>query len=82
MDRMFIHCAKCGKRLIERKPNGLFVFMFGKNGNSPAVYIEIHGSVKIKCFRPSCGHLNVINFFPEQFKATQEVEHGKIRANN
>jgi len=62
----FICCDKCGKKLLQRKPNGIFVFRFGKNNQSgePVVDIEIHGSLRIKCFRKNCGHVNLINYFP------------------
>ena len=70
-DRIFLVCEKCGKRLIERMPNGLFRFIFGKKKSvdgslsdfSP-VYILIHGSVKMKCLNRPCGHESVFNYFP------------------
>lgn len=61
----WINCEKCDKRLLQRKTNGVFVFKFGKNqAYESIVDIEILGSIKIKCFRESCKHINVINFFP------------------
>ena len=66
---MFINCQKCGKRLIERMPNGLFRFRFGSSrgeNKRPVVEIVIHGSVKIKCLRRGCNHQNVLNYFPEK----------------
>lgn len=69
--RIFLHCKKCNKRLIERMSNGLFKFVFGsrrdKSGESlqsPPVYMLIHGSVKMKCVRKSCNEDNVFHFFP------------------
>jgi len=63
----FITCEKCGKKLIERKPNGLWVFKFGARGNSqPIVEMEIHGSIKMKCLKKSCRHENILTFFPNQ----------------
>jgi hypothetical protein len=70
--KMFLYCGKCGKKLIERKPNGLFYFVFGKkkdgDGNlldfSP-VEIIIHGSVKIKCISKICNHWNTFTYFPQ-----------------
>ncbi|MFW6121411.1 MAG: hypothetical protein ACOC80_11010 [Petrotogales bacterium] len=68
MSYNFIYCEKCGKKLLQRKPNGIFVFKFGKSrkGN-PVVNLEIHGSVRITCFRETCQHVNIINYFPEMF---------------
>lgn len=68
----WVVCENCGKRLMRRKPNGIFVFKFGKRrgGKSCVVDMEIMGSVKMKCLRPEekCGHINVINFFPDKLK--------------
>jgi len=62
----FILCEKCNKKLLQRRPNGIFVFRFGRNNQSkePTIEIEIHGSLRIKCFRKKCGHINLINYFP------------------
>lgn len=61
----FVICEKCGKKLIERKPNGIWVFKFGaKNKTEPVVEIEICGSLKMKCLKKTCRHENVLNFFP------------------
>lgn len=72
-----MYCEKCGKKLIERLPNGLFRFMFGKrdkeNERVP-VDMYIYGSIKMKCIKGSCGYWNVIHFFPPQFKAVQSAE--------
>jgi len=69
--KMFINCKFCGKRLIQRKQNGIFKFVFGarktKDGESlesPPVDIEIHGSIKMKCPRKTCGQYNILNYFP------------------
>jgi hypothetical protein len=71
----FLVCEKCGKRLIERNRNGLFHFIFGKpikDGNCfVPVEMYIQGNVKIKCLRRTCGHWNVLNYFPSIFN--QEV---------
>ena len=66
----FICCEKCGKKLIERYSNGIFKFRFGRRGENsePAVDLEIYGSLKIKCLRRSCDHVNVLNFFPMDVK--------------
>lgn len=64
---MFFYCEKCGKKLIERKSNGLWRFVFGKRRNSSSVVdMEIHGSIKLKCLRASCQHINTLTFFPNQ----------------
>ena len=78
--RIFVECELCGKRLIERLPNGLWSFLFGRplpeDRNNPTpiekiapVHMLIHGSIKIRCLRKSCrlknpDHWNVLNFFP------------------
>ena len=69
----FIACTKCGKKLIERKENGMWHFAFGKfrdnNGNLTGrtpVDIYIYGSLKMRCLRRQCGHWNVFDYFPFQ----------------
>jgi len=78
LKRLFFHCEKCGKKLIERKPNGTWSFVFGKPRKEddkfdveaePAVRMKIHGSIKMRCLRRSCRrkhptHWNTLNFFP------------------
>jgi hypothetical protein len=62
---IFIYCEKCGKKLISRLPNGLWQFQFGKRENStPAIDMEIQGSIKMVCIRRSCRHVNILNYFP------------------
>jgi hypothetical protein len=61
----WVLCEKCGKKLLKRKPNGTFVLKFGRNSKQEdVIHLEVFGSLKMKCFRESCGHLNTINFFP------------------
>lgn len=60
----FIVCEKCGKKLIERLPNGLFKFVFGGKQYPPPVELYVHGSIKMRCLRRSCAHWNVISFLP------------------
>jgi len=60
----FISCEKCGKRLIERRANGMFKFVFGGRNDPPPVEMYIVGSVKMRCLRKSCNHWNEISFFP------------------
>jgi hypothetical protein len=45
----------------------LWKFVFGKRrNNSSVVDMEIHGSIKLKCLRASCQHINTLTFFPNQ----------------
>ena len=70
--RIFFYCQICGKKLIERLPNGLWRFAFGRSiqeNGKPPVDMQIHGSLKMRCLRRSCrnenpDHWNVLNFFP------------------
>jgi hypothetical protein len=75
--KMFMYCRKCNKKLIERLPNGLFKFVFGRDSNKksdPPVQILIFGSVKIRCFRKfkvgenieKCNTWNIFDFFPSE----------------
>ena len=71
MSKTFVRCEMCGKKLIERKPNGLWYFLFGrrtdKDGNEVSpVEIYIHGSLKMKCIRRTCEHWNILHYFPNQ----------------
>ena len=68
----FYTCSKCGKKLIGRKANGTFVFLFATNQSPPLVHIEIFGSIRMRCLRRSCrknnpSHWNVFTFFPDGF---------------
>lgn len=64
-DYSWISCQSCGKKLLKRKPNGTFVFRFGRSADGDNVVdLEVFGSIKIKCFRQNCRHENIINFFP------------------
>jgi hypothetical protein len=62
----WIYCENCGKKLVWRKPNGIFIFKFGRRKESPksVVHLEIFGSVLIYCFRESCEHPNKVTLFP------------------
>jgi len=65
MEDNWIYCEKCGKKLLRRKPNGVFTFKFGRNSKKENVIeLEIFGSIRMKCFREDCQYVNVINFFP------------------
>jgi hypothetical protein len=72
--KSFRVCEKCGKRIIERLPNGLFVFEFGRKSKTEGgfeeyapVEIQIHGSVRIKCLSRLCNHWNIFHYFPTAF---------------
>lgn len=61
----WVFCEKCGKKLLRRRANGIFVFKFGRNSSKEdVVYMEIWGSLKMKCFRETCSYTNTIHFFP------------------
>jgi len=61
-------CQKCGKRLLVRKDNGLWVFEFGRFGpnKESVVEMEIHGSIRMKCIKKTCRHPNIFDFFPNK----------------
>jgi len=69
-NRTFITCEKCGKKLIERKQNGLWYFLFGKRFDKdgiegpPPVELYVQGSLRMRCLRRTCGHY-FPNFMPE-----------------
>jgi hypothetical protein len=73
-NKLFFRCSICGKLLIERLPNGLWHFVFGKRPDEKGDFIfpvemMIHGSVRMRCLRRSCRvkhpeHWNTLNFFP------------------
>ncbi len=78
-DRCFLYCSKCGKRLIERMPNGLFRFIFGKKKTNDGqlsdfspVHILIHGSIKIRCLSRTCGYENIFNYFPNESESSEQ----------
>lgn len=63
----WVLCEKCGKKLLRRKPNGVFVFKFGKNAHYESViHIEMFGSIKMTCFRDDCRHVNILSLFPTE----------------
>ncbi|KKN05871.1 hypothetical protein LCGC14_1083000 [marine sediment metagenome] len=65
-EQKFLHCSKCGKRLIERLSNGMFVFKFGKSKGTQRIPVElqIYGSVKMSCIRGTCDHISIFIHFP------------------
>lgn len=77
--KLFYRCLKCRKILIERRPNGLWYFVFGKNKEFIPVEMHIHGNVKIRCLRRSCrrefpDYWNIFNFFPQSESIDEKVE--------
>jgi len=65
----FIYCSMCGKKLLNRLPNGIWQFKFGTRENSePVIEMDIQGSIRMKCIRRSCGHINILNYFPQSSK--------------
>jgi len=68
-DKIFINWEKCGKRLIERLPNGLWRFLYGKSSKhsldtTPAVEMIIKGNLEIKCLSRKCKHVNKLSYLP------------------
>lgn len=77
--RSFFRCEKCGKKLIERLPNGCWRFVFGKAGELAFAPVEmkIHGSLVMRCLRRTCrkenpNYWNVLNFFPSHNRVNTE----------
>jgi hypothetical protein len=70
---IFVNCEKCGKKLIERRPNGILHFIFGKPSDSNNEHIPVEmflqGNVKMKCLRRGCNHWQVINYLPNIFQS-------------
>jgi len=79
--RWFV-CEKCGKRLIKRLSNGMWVFRYGRRKESDGylkqrtpVNMMIFGSIKMTCLRSSCSHINEFHAFPQGEAGNQrEVE--------
>ena len=73
--KTFVSCERCGKKLIERKKNGIWHFIFGKPVGDGNLFIPvemyIQGNVKIKCLRRTCGHWQVLNYFPNAFQSEE-----------
>ena len=64
----FLCCEKCGKRLIERLPDGIFKFVFGGKQQPPPVELFVFGSIKMRCLRKSCKHWNTFTFIPNVYE--------------
>ena len=72
--KIFVTCKMCGKKLIQRMPNGLWHFMFGKSRETEESFIPvnmyIHGSLKMRCISRECRkkhseHWNDLEYFPD-----------------
>lgn len=69
---IFVYCDLCGKKIMERKSNGLFRFIFGgiiERGEDPPISMIIHGSIKMRCLRRRCRkehpeHWNILTLLP------------------
>jgi hypothetical protein len=69
-EKSFMFCGKCGKKIIERKSNGVFYFVFGRKKDKDGTLLPfspvemfINGSIKMKCISRTCGHWNIFNYF-------------------
>lgn len=80
-NKNFYCCSLCGKKLIERKSNGIWRFVFGRersddSTSNPVVSMEILGHVKMQCMRRSCrrknpDHWNTFNFLPNPIDSSK-----------
>ena len=78
----FIHCKKCGKRLIARLPSGMGEFIFGRQGpgsNKSPVTIRIWGLVELGCLSLACDEVTKLSFFPT--KAPENTDNLKKQSN-
>lgn len=83
-EKFFLKCEKCGKKLIERRGDGLLHFVFGKKKDADGnhypycpVDILIHGSIRIKCLSRACSHTTTFNYFPQSVPAEFSDESAK-----
>lgn len=70
-DKFVIYCEHCEKKLMERREDGLFHFVFGAPRNDEGeimgdapIDMLIHGSIRMKCLRRTCRKVNILNFLP------------------
>lgn len=74
----FVTCEKCGKKLIERKKNGIWHFIFGKSVDNGANFVPvemfIQGNIKMRCLRRSCNHWQTLNYFPSVLQSEGDSE--------
>lgn len=67
-----VACEGCGKPLIERLPNGIWRFRYGREKyDQYMVNIDIHGSLKLVCWRKKCRHVNILHYFPGTYEINQ-----------
>ena len=82
---VILKCRGCGKPLLERLPNGLFRFKYGRQQRKldkdrppvtwNPVLVYIHGSVRIRCFRQKCRVWNTYQWLPSgEFPENRENE--------
>jgi hypothetical protein len=74
--KKFIKCERCGKKLIERLPSGVWKFVFGRNPEDitrPPVKMLIKGSIKMYCLKRSCHHENILPYFPNSDDFKEEA---------
>jgi len=56
----WIFCESCQKKLAKRLPDGRIEFVFGqRQDGEPKVVMLVDGTVRLKCLRYRCGHINV-----------------------
>ena len=82
---LFYFCPKCGKRIIERLPNGLWKFIFGSDKERrdyPPVIMYIHGNIKMKCLRRKCDQFIILNFFDFSDNENKNNQSGQITESN
>lgn len=81
----WLKCTKCGKKLLQRNPNGTFSFKFGRTSdvdNTPIVDIKIHGSLTMVCIKRDCRHKNIFNYFPPTISIENRQELQSQNLNN
>ena len=90
--KKFCHCAMCGRKLVERLPNGLLHLKYGFLNRDDAekfrmqfddsipsrIDVKIHGNIIIICPNKTCRHENVINFLPLVFPQDSPTETEKV----
>ncbi len=79
-EKIFLTCEKCGKRLLERLPNGFFRFIFGRKREKDGTMREytpvdmlIHGSVQMHCISRECNHVSTFNYFPNTISPNSNI---------
>ena len=88
--RSFYRCEKCGKKLIERLPNGCWRFVFGKTNDASffiPVEMKVHGSLVMRCLRRTCRrehpqHWNVLNYFPPNRVQTDLINPTEVESSD